>query len=98
VDVAVAGAIDTLKGGGVSVHKDAREHNFHVIEGPIYKHGVEIVVSGSYGDLMAYLTELEQLPQKMLWNSVKLTVEEYPRARMTITVYTLSLDRAWLTV
>ncbi|HVK56528.1 MAG TPA: type II secretion system protein GspM [Burkholderiales bacterium] len=98
VDAAVAGAMNMLKQGGVSVNKDVRGHDFQAIEGPIYKHGVEIVVSGSYGDLMTYLSELERLPQKMLWNSVKLTVEEYPRTRMTITVYTLSLDKAWLTV
>jgi len=47
---------------------------------------------------MNYLADLEKMPQRMLWSSVKLTVEEYPRARMTFVVYTLSLDKAWLVV
>ncbi|MFZ5510121.1 MAG: type II secretion system protein GspM [Pseudomonadota bacterium] len=67
-------------------------------DGLLFKHGVEVTVTGGYGELLAYLAELEHMPQRMLWSSVKLTVEEYPRARLTFVVYTLSLDKAWLTV
>jgi MSHA biogenesis protein MshJ len=91
-------AMNALKQGGVSIGKDRTGHDIESVEGPLFKHGVEIIVAGSYGDLMVYLAELEKMPQRVLWNSVKLSVEAYPRARMTLTVYTLSLDRAWLTV
>lgn len=33
-----------------------------------------------------------------MWNSVKFTVEKYPRNIMVLRVYTLSLDRNWLVV
>lgn len=66
--------------------------------GNIFRHGVEITVSGGYGELMAYMAELEKLPQQMFWNAVKLKVDEYPRATLTLTVYTLSLDKAWLII
>lgn len=64
----------------------------------IYRHGVEVVVEGGYGDLMAYLDELEKTPRRLYWGSVSLRVEAHPRSRMTVTVHTLSLERAWLRV
>jgi MSHA biogenesis protein MshJ len=64
----------------------------------IYQHGIEIKLAGSYNDLLNYLTELERMPQRVMWNSVSLTVEKYPRNVMVLRVYTLSLDRNWLIV
>ncbi|MEW5888819.1 MAG: type II secretion system protein GspM [Pseudomonadota bacterium] len=67
-------------------------------DGVLFRHGVEITVAGSYADLLAYLAELERMPQRLLWSSLKLTVEEHPRVRLTFIVHTLSPDKAWLTV
>ena len=64
----------------------------------IYQHGIEIRLAGSYNDLLNYLAELERMPQRVMWNSVSLTVEKYPRSIMVLRVYTLSLDRNWLVV
>lgn len=64
----------------------------------IYQHGIEIRLAGNYNDLLNYLSELERMPQRMMWNSVSLTVEKYPRNVMVLRVYTLSLDRNWLVV
>ena len=72
--------------------------SFDEFGGSLFKHGVEITVAGNYHDLLAYLSQLETMEQQVLWSSIKLTVEEHPRARMTLTVYTLSFDRTWLTV
>jgi MSHA biogenesis protein MshJ len=66
--------------------------------GNIFKHGIEIKVAGSYADLVAYLAELEHLPQKLLLGSMSLTVKEYPRSELTLVVYSLSLDWTWLVV
>jgi MSHA biogenesis protein MshJ len=62
----------------------------------IYQHGVEIRLAGGYNDLVNYLAELEQMPQQVMWSSVRLEVIRYPRNEMTVRVYTLSLDRNWL--
>ena len=62
----------------------------------IYKHGVELRIGGSYSDLLAYLEELERMPQRILWSRLTLTAEQYPRSVLTLTVYTLSLDKQWL--
>ncbi|MRD72687.1 hypothetical protein GH865_05405 [Rhodocyclus tenuis] len=64
----------------------------------LFKHGVEIRLEGSYQDLAAYLARVEKSPAKLLWSEVSLAAEKQPRLVLTLTVYTLSLDRAWLIV
>lgn len=64
----------------------------------LYKHGVEIKLEGSYQELAGYLQRLEKSGQKLLWSSVSLSAEKHPQLVLTLTVYTLSLDRAWLIV
>ncbi len=62
----------------------------------LYRHGVEIRLEGNYGQLQAYLVQLEQLQQKLLWGKLDYRVVDYPRAELTLVVYTLSPDRTWL--
>lgn len=64
----------------------------------LYKHGVEIRLAGSYRDFVAYLSELENAPQRVIWGAMDLSVTDYPRSVLSLTVYTLSLDKAWLTL
>lgn len=67
-------------------------------ERQIYKHGVQIAVRGSYADLLQYLTALEKLPSRMFWGEAKMNVVQYPAVELTLTLYTLSLDKIWLQV
>ena len=64
----------------------------------IYRHGLEVIVSGTYGDLLRYLADLERLPTQLYWSSLELDAARYPRHTMKLVVYTLSLDPAWLNV
>ena len=64
----------------------------------VFKHGVQITVRGGYLDLLQYLAALEKMPAQMFWGEVNLTVDQYPDAVLTLTLYTLSLDKTWLTV
>lgn len=68
------------------------------VAGQVYKHGVELVVRGSYADLQRYLTRLEGLPWQMFWGQAELKAEEYPQSVLTLTLYTLSLDKTWLSI
>jgi MSHA biogenesis protein MshJ len=68
------------------------------LERQIYKHGVKITVRGSYADLLQYLTALEKLPTQMYWSVAKMDVVQYPAVELTLTLYTLSLDKTWLQV
>lgn len=64
----------------------------------IYRHGLELTVSGSYLDLLAYARELEQMPSQLYWGVLHVDAAGYPRVVMKLTVYTLSLDPTWLSV
>lgn len=66
--------------------------------GQIYRHGVEITVSGSYLDLLAYLKDLEKLPSQLYWGRLELSALAYPQVTLKLSVYTLSLNLAWLVV
>jgi len=64
----------------------------------IFKHGVQITVRGGYLDLLKYLAALEKMPAQMFWGEASLSMGQYPDAALTLTLYTLSLDKAWLAV
>lgn len=62
----------------------------------LFRHGVELTVRGSYLDMVDYMTALEALPTQLFWGKAQLEVEEYPSVRLTLTLYTLSLDEKWM--
>jgi len=64
----------------------------------MYKHGLRIQLSGQYPDILRYLGALETLPWKVFWGEVQLQTEKYPVSRVTLVIYTLSLDEAWIGV
>lgn len=64
----------------------------------LFKHGVQISVRGRYPELLRYVSALERMPAQMFWGDVSLNVEQYPYSVLTLTLYTLSLDKTWLTV
>ncbi|MFZ6846277.1 MSHA biogenesis protein MshJ [Undibacterium sp. RuTC16W] len=64
--------------------------------GVIYKHGFEIVVSGNYLDMLTYMRELEQMPEQVYWSKARIRVDTYPTASLTLTLFTLSLEKKWL--
>jgi MSHA biogenesis protein MshJ len=62
----------------------------------LYRHGVEVTVRGNYLDMVDYMSALEAMPTRLFWGRAQLDVEAYPAARLTLTLYTLSLDRKWM--
>jgi MSHA biogenesis protein MshJ len=70
----------------------------NVEESGPYVHPVEVVVEGSYFDVLNYLRELEALPWRFYWKTFDLSTTDYPTNRVRIELSTLSMDRAWLGV
>lgn len=69
----------------------------------LFKHGVEITVEGRYLDLLNYVSDLEQMPWHVLWSKAALNEEQpspniWPTNRLKLTVYTLNLDKDWLSI
>jgi MSHA biogenesis protein MshJ len=66
--------------------------------GTLYRHGVELIVEGSYADVLAYVQAIEAMPQRVLWGGMQLKVEQHPKVVLTLRLYTLSHDRSWLEI
>lgn len=64
----------------------------------LYRHDVSIVVRGRYLDLIDYLNALEAMPAQLFWGDATLAVDTYPQANLTLSIYTLSLDKKWITL
>ena len=63
----------------------------------IYRHGIEIAVSGSYLKMLTYVGQLERLPAKIMWGNMELQ-SAYPVVTLKITFYTLSPEKTWLLI
>lgn len=64
----------------------------------VYRHRVELVIEGGYFDLLAYLERLEGLRWQFQWDGLEVETVDYPRARATVTLSTLSLAEDWIGV
>ena len=62
----------------------------------VYRHDLNLEFVGGYFDMLTYLRALEHQP--VFWDSVDYQVEEHPRGRIRLRVYTLSFDKEWLGV
>ncbi len=63
-----------------------------------YVHPAELIVEGSYLDVLAYLRAVEALPWRFYWKKLDLQVGEYPNSTVRIELCTLSMDKEWLGV
>ena len=64
----------------------------------LYRHGVQLELQGSYLDMVSYMEALERMPSQLFWGKATLEAQEYPKARLTLTLYTLSLDTKWISL
>lgn len=60
----------------------------------LYRHGVEVTLTGSYFELTQYLADLERLPGRVLWGPLELEAEQYPEVRLSLQIHTLSPQRS----
>lgn len=64
----------------------------------LYRHRMQIELRGSYLDAVTFLRAVQELPWSFYWDGVVVELEEYPRARIVVTVSTLSLKEGWIGV
>jgi MSHA biogenesis protein MshJ len=61
----------------------------------VYQHAVKMRLKGKYFELMAYAQSLKAIGQTLAWENAELKAE-YPESELTVQVYTLSGENAWL--
>lgn len=64
----------------------------------LYRHGVVLVLEGSYLDGLRYLEAVERLPWHLYWTRVEVETDNYPSSRIVIELNTLSLEQEWIGV
>jgi len=62
----------------------------------LYRHRLQIEFAGDYLSTLRYLRELEKLPGNLVWQQLEIETLEYPKAKVTLEVFTLSLDPGWI--
>jgi len=67
-------------------------------EAALFRQGVRITLVGGYANLVRYMESLEKLPVGFYWSRAKLDASHHPEIELTLTLYTLSTERTWLTV
>lgn len=68
-------------------------------DGPaIYRHALELNMTGTFFQVRDYLAAVESLPQKLLWDQLEYVVEDYPRGKLHLQVHTLSTQEVLLRV
>lgn len=65
---------------------------------PLYKHSVEITVSGDYAALTRYMRVVETLPAGFYWEHASLDASRHPYIELRLILNTLSLDKTWLSL
>lgn len=58
----------------------------------IFKHRLQLVVSGDFQEIYHYFNQLEQLPWSFYWQRMDYEVSDYPDAQVILEIYTLSLE------
>lgn len=64
----------------------------------LFEHGIVVELEGTYPGALRFLEAAEQLRWSFFWDRLEYEVREYPEARMTIELHTLSEHEEWIGV
>lgn len=67
-------------------------------EARLFRHQLEIELTGSFEALTSYLQTIETLPWRLFWDELGVETEQYPKLKIRLKVHTLSDQEAWLNV
>ncbi|MHA2717534.1 type II secretion system protein GspM [Vibrio owensii] len=76
-------SLQTLPAEPITEDKEASQYSGY------YVHPVRMELTGDYFAIENYLTKLESLPASYYWRSFSYKVEDYPKAKLVLEVYTL---------
>ena len=64
----------------------------------IYRHVLEVKFSGKFKDIFAYMTSLESLDWKLIWEEIEIISADYPVINVKVVISTLSTRKEWVGV
>lgn len=64
----------------------------------LFSHGIVLTFEGDYFAVMKFVQAVEELPEKLYWKSLDYQVDEYPNAKVALSLYTLSINKDFIRV
>lgn len=64
----------------------------------IFRHSITVQLEGDYLNLIAYLRRIESFQERFFWDLLTFEQMEWPRARISLELHTLSTDEGFLGV
>lgn len=64
----------------------------------IYRHVLELKFSGKYEDILTYMTALESLDWKLIWDEIEIISDDHPIINVKVVISTLSTRKEWVGV
>ncbi|GEM_PF-486518 len=64
----------------------------------LYLHGLRLEIEGDFASTLEYLESIEDSPWHLLWDRFEYRVGDYPNARITIELHTISEQEEWIGV
>jgi MSHA biogenesis protein MshJ len=92
-------SLRTLEVVPIALHPDGAKPNTALSGGSqsLYRHTVELKLRGRYVAVHDYISRLEGIGRRLYWDEMTLTAD-YPISTLTLTLHTLSLEEAWLSL
>lgn len=64
----------------------------------LYSHGISLTLEGDYFSVLKFIQAVEAMPNKLYWKKIDYKVDEYPIATVVVELYTLSINKDFISV
>ncbi|MCL1139305.1 type 4a pilus biogenesis protein PilO [Shewanella pneumatophori] len=64
----------------------------------LYSHGIRLELVGDYFSVLRFIEAVESMPNKLYWRSMDYRVDAYPKAAISLELYTLSINKDFISV
>ncbi|MEZ9596726.1 MSHA biogenesis protein MshJ [Shewanella sp. 10N.261.52.F9] len=64
----------------------------------LYSHGIRLEFVGDYFAVLRFVEAVENMPNKLYWRSMDYRVDSYPKAAVSLELYTLSINKDFISV
>lgn len=81
-----------------SVTEKNDENTANINNAGLYRHAIQLKLTGRYFQLRDYLKQVEDLPWQFFWHNFEYQLKEYPKSELTIEIYSLSTNKEFIGV
>lgn len=64
----------------------------------LYSHGIRMSLEGDYFSVLRFVEAVEAMPDKLYWKRLDYKVADYPKGKVDIELYTLSINKDFISV